>query len=904
MSQPALPSLPLLRTKLFPVAAGSQPQLERTALVERLLAARDRPLTILCTPAGYGKSTLLGQLRLRLQAAGVRVAWLSCDEVDGEPQRLLRYLVAAIAEQRPGFGGRTLALLQGEESLPHQELIDAFLVELAGIEGRQQLILDDVHHLRHPDLAPLARGLIERMPDHVRLIVSTRRTSGLIGERSMRGAAAFCFGAEDLCLTPEETRVYLCEIRGLRLSRAQVRLLHERTEGWITALHLATLSLGRCGESGVDLDGLTGTERNIADYLGEDVVDRLPGVVQRFLERTSVLEEFNAELCSALTGQEDAVAALQRLQREQLFIVALDERGEWFRYHPLFAEYLQGRLARHGEPTQLLHAAARWCEQRAQVDKSVTYALRARDYAFAADLLERQGVHLMAGNRLYDILATIGTIPAEVIRENPVFQIFYAWQLAFEEKYVDAEALLEDIAARLQKPCGREQGAGLSETLALVQVIKALVLLYQDKLGQCLTVTRHWLSLVPDGRVLIRASLSCLQAAAHALLGEFGAALGMIELARGSLRHCPSEYLHVMLSLIEALLCKEQGLLERGCALAEDARARVERVFGSRNRVGGPLALAYADLLYERDRHAGILAELLQATTWRDVATPIELISRGRLLMARASFFAGESEQALVQLDDWLTQVQGTGYERLYALAVSCKVQFLLWLRRPSEAERLCLQLRRHSLALPAQRDTDVGVALVQCQARLALSGRRGERVVAQLEAGLAKQGGEHRRDSRVRLSLLLAAAYWGAGSGERAFALFQATLEDAWGSGYRRAFLDDGLWLLPLWEAWRVADPEVAGRWQGLAEQMRMQCRRLGVDQEVFAGHQDVNPREQDILRLVAAGLSNREIAKAMHLSEATIKWHLHNLFAKLGTRSRTQAVLAGRRAGWLTED
>jgi LuxR family maltose regulon positive regulatory protein len=890
---------PLLRTKLFPAAAGGRPQLVREALIERLFAARQQRLLILSAPAGFGKSTVLAQFRERLQGSGARVAWLSCDEADSEPQRLLQYLVAAIQEILPEFGSNAARLLQSDVSWSVEALADAFIADLKRLDGEVFLILDDFHRIRHPALDQGSRYLIENLPDSIHLITSTRY------QPRFPAADSWAFGlkAEDLRLTRAETAAYFREIKQLDLGEAELDLLQARTEGWITALHLAALALARHPDRAAFLAGLSGTERNIADYLAEDVLASLPEALQLFLDQTSVLDEFCAGLCNALTGRSDGLEMLQRLQNEQLFVIPLDEQGQWFRYHHLFAEFLQGRLAKRGDPVALVHAAARWCESNDLPDRAIRYALRARDYAFAAELLERQGARLIAGNRVYGILAILKGVPAEVIREHAVFQIFYGWQLGFEQKYAEAEALIDEVSSRLLQGRGKAMHYGLGELLAAAQVLKALVLLYQDKLESCLQVARHWLSLVPENQPVFRASLSCVQAAAYALLGDFGEAAKSIATAREYLKQVDSEYLHVMTSLIEALICKESGELERGRALAEAARSRVERVFGRRSRVGGPLALAYADLLYEQDRHAAILAELPLATTWRDVATPIELISRGHLVMARARFFAGEAEQGLAQLDEWLAGLQGPGFERVFALGMGCKVQFLLWLRRPNEAERACLQLERHLAGLPAGRYPDAQSAQVLAEARLALCERRADKAQASLEVHLAKQTAEHQRDRRLRLALLLSVAYWRKGNSEKAFALLQPTLEEAWNSGYRRLFLDDALWLLPLWEAWRAAEPKRASAWQGLAETLREQCRRLALDPETFDENQDVSHREREILRFVAAGLSNRDIAQAVHLSEATIKWHLHNLFAKLGVRSRTQAVLKGKRLGLLSE-
>ncbi|WP_137817174.1 LuxR C-terminal-related transcriptional regulator [Pseudomonas sp. 2FG] len=907
MPLPHLQIFPLLRTKLFPAAAGGRPQLARAALIERLFAAREQRLVILSAPAGFGKSTVLSQYRQRLLSAGARVAWLSCDESDSEPQRLLQYLVAALNAVLPGFGSNTAGLLQADVSWPQEALIDAFLADLKRLEGDIYLMLDDFHRIRHSALGPAVRYLIEHLPPTVHLITSTRYQPRLLAEEPSLQPWAFWLKTEDLRLTRDETEAYFREVKQLSLSGAELTRLQARSEGWITALHLTALALVRHPDRAAFLAGLSGTERTIADYLAEDVLASLPERLQLFLEQTSVLDEFNAQLCNALTGSRDSLEMLARLQTEQLFVIPLDEQGEWFRYHPLFAECLQGRLAKRGDSTTLLHAAARWCESHELPDRSIKYALRARDYAFAARLLERQGARLIASNRVYGILAILKSVPAEVIREHAVFQIFYAWQLAFEQKFADAEALIEEVCARLLQGRGKGHGkgmhSGLLESLAAAQVLKALVLLYQDKLESCLKVARHWSGMAPDNQPVFRASLSCVQATAYTLLGEFGEAAKSIALARDNLRLSESEYLHAMTSLIEALICKENGEPEHGRVLAEAARGRVERVFGRRSRVGGPLALAYADLLYEQDRHAAILAELPQATTWRDVATPIELISRGKLVMARARFFAGEPEQGLALLDEWLAELHGAGYERVLALGMSCKVQFLLWLRRPNEAERVCLQMQRHLAVLPAGRYLDAETAQALSEARLALCERRADKAQAGLEACLAKQTAEHQRDRRLRLSLLLSVAYWRKGNSEKAFALFQATLEDAWSSGYRRLFQDDALWLLPLWDAWRAAQPKRAAAWQGVAEMLREQCRRLAIDPEKFNENQDVSHREREILRFVAAGLSNREIAQAVHLSEATIKWHLHNLFAKLGVRSRTQAVLKGKSLGVLSE-
>lgn len=311
-------SSPLLRTKLFPADVGGRPLLARAALIERLFAAREQRLVILSAPAGFGKSTVLSQYRQRLQAAGARVAWLSCDESDSEPQRLLQYLVAAIEALLPGFGSNTAGLLQGDLSWPIEAVVDAFLADLKRLDGEVYLILDDFHRIRHPSLGQGARYLIEHLPETLHLITSTRYKARFLAEEPSLRPWAFWLNAEDLRLTREETAAYFSEVKRLELSGAELNLLHARTEGWITALHLASLALVRHPDRAAFLAGLSGTERNIADYLAEDVLASLSEALQLFLDQTSVLDEFNAELCNALTGRRDGLDMLMRLQSEQL----------------------------------------------------------------------------------------------------------------------------------------------------------------------------------------------------------------------------------------------------------------------------------------------------------------------------------------------------------------------------------------------------------------------------------------------------------------------------------------------------------------------------------------------------------------------------------------------------------
>jgi LuxR family maltose regulon positive regulatory protein len=487
---------PLLVTKLSPRESG-RPLLERPHLVERLLANRDQCLLFVCTPAGYGRTTLLTQLRNHLRQQGCLSAWLSCEETDSEPRRLLRYLLTAVAVQLPDWRSRALALLEQRTGLPNTALLDAFIGDLRTVDRPLYLILDDFHRIRHPDLTTMVAHLLEHLPRNVRLIISSLQTPRLL--HTPVGDCAYWADANDLCLSRDESAHYLRTLHKLPLSDQQVEQLHSRCEGWITGLMLAANSLqGGTGEQTL-IDRLSGVRRDLYDYFEQALVPGgLPEHWLQFLARSTLLDEFSADMCDALSGRQDSEQILERLQHGQFFIEPLDDKGEWMRHHPLFAQFCQRYIAQHLDNSHLLHAAARWCASHAQPDRAIRYALRAHDYAFAADFLQRQGARLIAGNQVYRILATLKHIPSKIIRTQPIFQVFYAWQLALEHKYPEAEALLEAVSNRLLQARNRRVSKGIVELLGTCQLVKALVLLYQDKLVRARL--RAW----PAGRIRAR----------------------------------------------------------------------------------------------------------------------------------------------------------------------------------------------------------------------------------------------------------------------------------------------------------------------------------------------------------------------------------------------------------------
>jgi LuxR family transcriptional regulator, maltose regulon positive regulatory protein len=378
---------PLLETKLHvPRRRGGL--VARPRLVERL-GVGEPALRLVSAPAGFGKTTLLAQWLATVSAGGRRVAWLSLDKSDNDPVVFWTYVVAALQRAAPGVGGPALTLLQAPQP-PMEAVLATLLNELSASSDEVVLVLDDYHLIDAREVQDAMAFWVEHLPPQLQLVIAGRADPALPLARLRGRGQLLELRAAELRFTAQEAAAYLNEAMGLALTAGDVAALEGRTEGWIAALQLAALSLqGRDDVAGF-IAGFAGDDRYIVDYLAEEVLARQPEQVQRFLLQTSVLDRLCGPLCDAVTGQDDAKAMLAALERGNLFLVPLDDRRGWYRYHQLFADVLRARLLDE-QPDQVpaLHArASAWYEQHGQPSAAIRHALAAGEVERAADLVE------------------------------------------------------------------------------------------------------------------------------------------------------------------------------------------------------------------------------------------------------------------------------------------------------------------------------------------------------------------------------------------------------------------------------------------------------------------------------------------------------------------------------------
>ena len=326
----------------------------RPRLDDRLRGKDSIGLTLVSAPAGFGKTTLISSWPAE------RTAWVSLEESDQDPLTFWTYVLTALERAAPGVAEGALVLLQSSPT-PIETILAGVLNELSVLPDDVDLVLDDYHLADGVEVSRGMTYLLDHLPPQLHLLISTRADPALPLARLRARGELVEIRAADLRFTLDEVSSYLNGVTGLGLDATAIATLEERTEGWIAALGLAALSLqGRSDAAGF-IDGFAGDDRYVVDYLVEEVLDRQPENVRRFLLETSVVDRLTGALCDAVTGQPGGKAMLESLERQNLFVVPLDDHRRWYRYHHLFADVLRAHLlAERGDVAELHRRASRW----------------------------------------------------------------------------------------------------------------------------------------------------------------------------------------------------------------------------------------------------------------------------------------------------------------------------------------------------------------------------------------------------------------------------------------------------------------------------------------------------------------------------------------------------------------
>jgi LuxR family maltose regulon positive regulatory protein len=898
---------PLLESK-FHIPVRRRGLIARRRLSEGLSRGTESSLTLVSAPAGFGKTTLVAEWLAAAAADGRTAAWLSLDERDNNPALFWTYLVAALNAAAHGDGTSARPPLQPPPS-PGEAGLATLLNDLHGISSDVVLVLDDYHVIEARDVQDGMAFLLEHLPPEIHLVIVSRADPALPLAR-LRGRGELVeIRAADLRFTPDEAAAYLNGVMGLTLTAGDVAALEGRTEGWIAALQLAALSMQGRDDVTAFIAGFAGDDRYIVDYLAEEVLQRQPDHVREFLLQTSLLDRLSGPLCDAVTGQDGGKAKLATLERGNLFLVALDDRRRWYRYHQLFADVLQAHL-RDEQPDQVagLHRrASAWYEQNGEPSEAIRHALAAEDFERAADLVELAIPAMRRSRQEAAVRGWLELLPDELVRVRPVLSVGFAGALlavgeleGVESRLADAERWLTPTAGVPTSPqapaaemvvVDQDELRRLPATIELYRAAQALV---RGDLSGTVRHAQRALELSPEDDHLPRAAAAGLSGLAYWTSGDLDGGHRAYAECMAGLRRAGhlADTFGCAIALADIRLA--QGRPGEAMRTYEQALQLAPGQGGVVLRGTADMYVGMSEVHRERDDLPAATQHLLRSQELGEHLGLPQNRYRWRVAMARVREAEGDLDAALDLLNEAERRYVGDFFPNVRPVsALRVRVQLargeldeaLDWAReQPLSAEDDLHYLREFEHITLARillaRHTIEGDAGSVRQATRLL-----QRLLRAAEEGA-------RTGSVIEILVLQALAHQAQSDIPAALAALQRALTLAEPHGYVRIFADEGP---PMAALLRTAAK--TGTARNYARRLLAATSRTAGTTHAQQGLiEPLSVRELDVLRMLGTDLNGPDIARELIVSLNTVRTHTNNIYAKLGVNDRRAAVRRAR--------
>jgi LuxR family transcriptional regulator, maltose regulon positive regulatory protein len=634
--------IPLVRTKLEPPVPREA--VARPELVDALARGESRRLTVVRAPAGWGKTTLLAGW-FRAERDRRPAAWLTLDPSDGDPGRFWAYLLAVLRSLSPGVGegSSRLLLAPGVDLL--KELLPALLDELGQLPPSALLVLDDYHLVRNLQIHEGMAYLIDHMPPTLRLVVASRSEPPFpLARLRARGELAE-IDTRQLGFSRQETDALVNGIHGLGIQAADVERLWERTEGWAAGLYLAVLSLGHQPDRHQFIATFAGDDRHVVDFLGAEVLAEQPAATRTFLLRTAILDRFCGLLCAAVAGDADAARTLAQIEQSNAFLIALDTRREWYRYHHLFKELLRHELSLV-EPKRLpdLHRrAAAWLVEAGLVSDAIHHLAAGGDVEAAGELIAQHWAPFTnLGNRT-TAEGWLDALPERSVLADARLCLARAW-ISFSGGRLDEVLPWTEAAEQAGPPAPFRDGVTSVASGAATLRASYHLLLGDSARARTFAAEALGLERTPPWRAI---AYNCLGTASYWL----GATEEAVELLEETVRTGRAEGPNVAGFALGhlAVIAAEEGDRARAVALVNEAQALIERSGTSEYWTAAGSHLASARMLEQDGTLREAERELARGVDLARRGAPRVLLGYGLLGLARVRRALGQEDaQALV----------------------------------------------------------------------------------------------------------------------------------------------------------------------------------------------------------------------------------------------------------------
>jgi len=883
----------LLQTKIF-IPPARDELVSRQRLLDQLASTLSYKLTLISAPAGFGKTTLAAEWIRQMK---IRSCWISLDEADNDLSRFMVYLAAAFKDIMPDLDYDQILSSTLSTQLSAEYLLPPLINAAAEFNEDCILILDDYHLVTSKKIHDVVGFLLDNMPPCMHLMILTRADPPLQLPRLRARGQLFEIRAAALRFTADEASQFLKNMMDLDLSIQDLNSLLDHTEGWIAGLQMAAISMRGRSDLSTFVNNFTGSNRYILDFLLEEVFECQSERIKRFLLQTSILDQLCSSLCQAVTGEEDSQILLQQIEKENLFIVPLDQERCWYRYHRLFEDLLRQRLQTvyPDVVTQLHIKAGNWYEENGQIQFAITHTILAEVYDKALHLIETVAEDTLMRSEVSSFLSWVSKIPADKILSHPRICLYKAWALIIGGHPIrDAHELLQKIDV-----ADEEIGSGV----ALMQAFSGI---YSGDLKHSMDVARDALAALPVSETFFRSVAGWILGVGHLLSGDTNAADGAFDEVFRVGEQTGNMLLTVMALCHTAEIRRTKGefgdakkLYLRAKDLAVDANGNPLPVYGMVLIGLGELYREWNDL----DKASQLVLEgLAQVKNWGKFAALDGYISLARIRQGQGDWDAAraairEAQQIAVEFD--ATDIDDrvvASYKTRLALAQGDLDTALRWVEtHPLDSDAFT------SIGNEFADISDFFMTQHEMLtlARIKMFQHQYSDALLILEPLLAQLEDQKYTGAVVKLLALIALAYQGKGDQNRALhAIEKAVLLSA-EQKFVRTFLDEGQPMVHLLELATSRQPYARTL-------LNIMNQELVADKEKETAQMDLwleplSEREKQILILLATNLSVPEISERLVVAPSTTRSHIKSIYRKLDTHSRFETIEKARQLGLL---
>ncbi|WP_165452241.1 response regulator [Paenibacillus thalictri] len=831
----------------------------RPRLIRKLNEGMETKLTLLSAQAGYGKTTALSEW---VRQNGALTAWVSLDKRDNEYTQFWSCLTAAIQEQVPGFGQTVTHALEKEALVYLEHTTPALLNELNQLTGELAIVIDDYHFIELPDIHRSLYELLERLPSHIHVYIASRTELAIPTSRLLGKGECNQIFAHDLRFQLDEGIVFFRDTADLLLTNEQVTALFDQTEGWISGLQLAAISLKRSENITETIQRFSGRQRDISDYLLREVLRYQSEATLAFLLQTSVLNRMNDSLCEAVTGQTNGQEQLERLEKLNLFIIPLDDHRNWYRYHHLLSDFLQQLLFKKDrrEWLQAHHRAAIWLENHGFDEEAVEHYLEGEQFADAVRIIEKN-LHTLVQSKSVALHRWVSKLPENAFADKPMIEMFYISVLLGVGEWEAAFRRVGQATVRFQGMRERWGDTAWNRAMGNIYFFCSITSYLQKDLAR----TSEYFELVER----------------HMPEGSFFQTMGRN-------RYQGYDAFDDHLAFINDLHAGG-AFLSKWIAVWEQKE---------NYPFVGLLYASYSKLLYEWNRLEEADRYVSQAIGRQDIKPFARILIHNMISASRIQQALGNPGRASELLEQLKAQIDSPDNELFM---------------RSIEAEEACLSLRQGSRSYAQEWLQRCGlshtdeVSLYRVQEHLALA-----RVLAacermedalylleRLNPLLSKEG---RLRDRIKALILQSVILHRLGRTEAALAQLEIALQLSEPEGYIRSFMDEGAGMEALLAGY-LKQQQGSGlknpRPVSLAY-VKQLLQALRVTPDAEQQPHNLTVQELKIMQLISQGLSNKEIALRLNITSETVKSHIKNVYKKLEVNNRVQALQ--RAAEWIT--